>query len=366
MNCISCKRIDILGLTLVLLVLACTTTSNHPDISNLEGCEIQAKACDVFSSVKTIALETTDSCILSNPSLVDFCDDGIFVWDKNVVYRFDGNGRFVNHIGKVGHGFGEYTGINSINYDKRRKIIYIGTFGNDVYKYGIDGKYIGKFNVSCGKDLLMTSRWSESLGLYVCETRNYRPNGLDVSLTTWTADGKKTATWPVYSDNESVDRNFTRTGSLVDTDGGMLFRLPFCDTIYRLSKDGVSEYTVVSRGARAPSRSLVEDNGNELKLEKAYYYITHWNVTPNYMYLTIACHQGYRNVLVRLSDNEIIHNQYYGYQDDDGTHQIKLKEIRGKATFWPWVSNGNKVAGLVESGNVARNPTLVIAMDKAL
>lgn len=355
------------SLSFILLLLACTAAnSNHPDISNLEDNECKIQANDIFSSVKAIELETTDSCLLSSPSLVDFCDDGILVWDKNLVYRFDHNGYFKNRIGKIGHGFGEYTGVNSINYDKKRKTVYIGTFSNDIYKYSIDGKYIGKFKVSGGKDILMTSKWSEPLGLYICETRNYRHDGLDVALTTWTTDGKKNASYHIYSDNEYVDRNFTRTGSLTDTGDGMLFILPFCDTVYCLSKDGVSEYTIVNRGKHTPSRNMVEDNSNEAKLERNGYNITHWNVTPNYIYMTIACYRGYRNVMIRLSDNKIIHNQYYSYQEDDGTHQIKLKEISGKATFWPWISNGNKVADLVDNDNKAKNPTLIIATEKAI
>lgn len=365
MICTKTKYINLLNLFIALFFTACATVNNdYPDISNLEDEECRVNSSELFASIKTIALETSDSCLLSNPSLIDFCDDGIFVWNRKAVYRFDSNGHFINRIGKTGHGYGEYTDVNATNYDRKRKIIYIGTFSNDIYKYDIKGKYLGKFHISAGKDILMTSRWSESLGLYVCETRHYRADGLDVNLTTWTTDGKMAASYHVYSDNESVDRNFTRTGSLNDIDDGMLFRLPFCDTVYKLSKDSLSEFTTIDRGMHSPNRNMVEDNKNESKLEKEFYYISHWNVTTNYIYMTIDCYRGFRNVIIRLADNEMIYNQYYSYQEDDGTHQIPLKELHGNATFWPWIAKGNKVAGLVDNIDKSKNPILVIATER--
>lgn len=365
MSCIKIKWNIFLVAILTCHAISCTIADNdHPVISDLENTECQVNANNLFSSIKMIKLETSDNCLLSAPSLIDFCDDGIFIWDKNIVYRFDNKGNFINRIGKIGHGYGEYTGVTSINYDKKHKNVYIGTFSNDIYKYNVKGDYIGKFHVSGGNDILLTSRWSEALGLYVCETRNYRSNGLDVKLTTWTLDGKQIASYPIYSDNESVDRNFTRTGSIVDTDDGILFRLPFYDTIYKLSQNGLTKYTIIDRGRHTPTRNMVEDNSLESKLEKESYYINHWNVTQNYIYMTVACYRGYRNVIVRLSDNRTIHNQYYSYQEDDGTHNLRLKGLHCKATFWPWISKGDKVAGLVRNDDKSRNPILVIATEK--
>ena len=356
-----------LGLTLTSIFTSCSTTSNDLltiDISNLENNECIVDGNDIFSKIENIIIETNDSCLMNSPSILSFDDENIFLKGYDDIKKFDREGLFKCNIGKRGHGYGEYVNASSAYYCSARQLIFLGTFGDEVYKYDINGKYIGKFSVASSDERLMTSKWCETLGLYVCETRRYRSDGLDVYLSTWTMDGKKVASYPVYSDNLTTECNFTHTGSMRNTSEGMLFMLPFDNTVHLLSKEGVSEAFVIDRGKHTPRRDLVEDNGNSAKLERECYEIRNWNITPNYIYIGISCFRGYRDVIIRRTDNAIIHNKYYSYKEDDGTQHLRLKELSDKASFWPWIYKDGKVAGLVENEDKRLNPILIIATEK--
>lgn len=363
MNYTNSKPLLLITINLIIALLTSCSSSNIPtvDISDLEDNECQVEASQLYKSIDKIQLETTDSCLLSNPSVVYFGDDGILVWDNNIVYRFDKSGHFLNKIGKIGHGYGEFVASVSANYNNKRGIILFGTNSNEVYKYSVDGTYLGKFAVSGDDNVLMTSKWSESLGEYVCEIRHYRNDGLDVSLSTWDINGKKLGTYPVYSDDEVAENNFTHTGSLCDTDGGMLFRLPFCETVYKLTKNGVEETLAFDLGSHSATREMVEDCAKADLYEKECYNIFNWSVTPEHIYLCVACNRGTRDVLINRDDNSIIHNQFYGV--DESNCHIKIDNSGN--TFWPWIAKGNKVADFIESRDKTKNPILVIATEKA-
>lgn len=353
----------------VAIFVSCSVSSSDlptVDLSNLEREELSIDGHDLYSNVEKIEIETSDSCLLKGPSLLSFDDGDVFLLGVDYVKRFNRSGKYKCDIGRFGHGYGEYTFISSADYCRSRQMVFVGTFANDVYKYDIDGKYLGKFSVSDGEERLMTSGWSESLGLYVCETRHYRPDGIDVLLSTWTVDGKKVASFPVYTDNKTTENNFTHTGSMRDTDDGMLFMLPFSNTVWLLSKKGLAESFVIERGRHTPSRELVEDNANSAKLEKQCYEIRKWLVTPSYIYLNIGCTGGYRDVMVRRSDKATVYNRFYSYREEvAGKKRIHLKEL-GCTSFWPRQVWRNQVACLVANENVESNPVLVIATEKTL
>lgn len=356
-------------LLLTVTIASCSTTSNNEptvDISNLEDNECAINGDGIYAKVEKIDIETNDSCMMNSPCIYYIDDNCILLGGYDYIKKFDRKGNYICDIGKRGHGYGEYVNMNSVSASAPNNTIFVGTFGNDIYKYSFDGKYMGKFSVSDSGERLMTSQWSEALNMYVCETRHYHPDGLDVYLSTWTADGKKTATYPVYSDNITAECDFTHTGSMRESDKGLLFMLPFCNTVYLLTKDGLSESFVIERGRHTPSRDLVEVSGNSAKLEKECYDIGKWHITPNYIYLTISCQRGYRDIIVRRTDNAIVHNKYYDYKTEaSGNCHLHLKKLGSQTSFWPRYTNGNKVACLVEpESRRDMNPTLVIAAEK--
>lgn len=115
------------------------------DLTDIGQNEIFVPAESIYSSIKFIPLETHGQSILSSPNVFGMDGDNVLIWDQDEILRFDSNGKFLNRVGRLGKGHGEHGRINSANYDENKKIIYVGNMGGFIYKYDLEGNYIGQF-----------------------------------------------------------------------------------------------------------------------------------------------------------------------------------------------------------------------------
>ncbi len=85
------------------------------------------KFADVFEYKDLIQLETSKNCLISEVSQLEFFDDRIVVLDKisNSVFLFNKNGKFINRIGNVGYGPGEYIRPRHMFVSKKNKNIKV-------------------------------------------------------------------------------------------------------------------------------------------------------------------------------------------------------------------------------------------------
>ena len=60
--------------------------------------------------------------------------------------------------------------------------------GGFIYKYDLEGNYIGQFKIAENGEILQTVRFNKQLDALVCETRKYSGEGLQVSLRTRQSD----------------------------------------------------------------------------------------------------------------------------------------------------------------------------------
>ena len=123
----------------VLLLGLCSCTSHQNpyriDLTEVPGCRETATSGELFSSVTYIPLETTPECLIGSGSLLHVDESDILVWvNGSDIYRFDRSGKFLHPIGRTGNGPGEHGMLNSANYDRREKVLYLGTPGNFIYK----------------------------------------------------------------------------------------------------------------------------------------------------------------------------------------------------------------------------------------
>lgn len=332
-------KTKLLGTTFMVMAALCScsrrTDIPYIDLTGIDDSECEVSSEELFSSIRYVPLETNDSCLLRNPSVFAIDEDNVLIWDEEIM-RFSIDGKFLNRIGKRGNGHGEHGMIISANYNGAKKEVYIGTPGGVIYRYGLEGDYIGRMTVADRNEALQTVRFSEPLGGLVCEMRRYTNQGLDVSLKTVTLDNEVKSSYTVYSDNRHVDTNFFKSGMLRDYCNGVLFMLPFDDRVFLLTEDSVSEYMVLDRGDYSPDREMVEDCAHIEELERTKYIIDNMVMTLEHLYLQVSCDQGCRKVLVNRSFGKVIHNRYY--RDSEKHSQIRLDDF-ADVTFWPWVSS---------------------------
>lgn len=111
------------------------------------------------SDVQYIKLETTDDALLPLLGQMKVVDDQIFLTEPyafKYVYQFNKNGKFINRIGKIGQGPGEYKLAMGFTVDDTS--VYLPIIdANYMYVYDRNGNYEGKIE-GCLYTQSLTSR----------------------------------------------------------------------------------------------------------------------------------------------------------------------------------------------------------------
>lgn len=314
------------------------------DLTGIGQKELVVPAESIYSSIKFIPLETHEQSILSSPNVFGMDSNNVLVWDQDEILRFDTQGKFLNRVGRLGRGHGEHGRINSANYDEKEKRIYVGNMGGFIYKYDLEGNYIGQFKISENNEILQTVRFNKQLNALVCETRKYSGEGLQVNLRIVSPDGAEKGTYLVYKDHEQVSRSMTRTGMLRNTSEGIMFMLPFDDKVTLLTQQGIIDTLTMDRGNFRPSRKLCENWDYSDELYKTKYQIDNIVVTDKYFYLTVTMDKEQCDLLIDRHSHAFIHDKKYAYGSE--LEHLSLKGFK-HVSFWPWVAFDNKAVDLL-------------------
>jgi len=97
---------------------------------------------DLNVTIKSIRLETNDSCILNKiTQLVDV--DYLWIAADRQLYKFDKNGAFIGKIGQKGQGPAEYVAPERIQVDSEQKVVYvIDYFGRKMMSFDYEGNFL--------------------------------------------------------------------------------------------------------------------------------------------------------------------------------------------------------------------------------
>lgn len=120
------------------------------DINQLNDDSVFSKT-DFIKPLKIIPLEVTDQSIFSKIEKIEKYDNRYFILDKNQsrrIYVFDDNGKFLQNIGKLGGGPGEYPEIQDFTINRKSGDVIIIGSPSDVYTYSSNGEFKGKKHVS--------------------------------------------------------------------------------------------------------------------------------------------------------------------------------------------------------------------------
>lgn len=106
----------------------------------------ECKVSTYASSIRYIALETKENCLLGEELEVIASRDYLFIHDfkEDIVYRFDSKtGRFLNTIGRRGQGPGEYKKLFGFYIDDQdKKCFLMDTYVSHIYVYNYEGEFL--------------------------------------------------------------------------------------------------------------------------------------------------------------------------------------------------------------------------------
>ena len=98
---------------------------------------------EVAEKLEIVPLEMTDESVLSDITEMQVTDHNIWIdhGREFSIYRFSRTGKFLNKIGSIGQGPGEYTNYSTFLVDEDKKEVYIIANTNGVLAYDFEGNF---------------------------------------------------------------------------------------------------------------------------------------------------------------------------------------------------------------------------------
>ena len=341
------KKLIVLIAFICSILISCNqhNGNNRIDLTQISKKNISLTSSELYSSVKYIPLETNEDCYLTSRSIFAVDDENILMWDKEL-YRFSIDGHFLNQIGKTGNGHGEHGNLSSVNYDRKNKIVYAGTYGGIIYKYDINGDYLGQIQITPDDAILLSVRYDDKSQKLFCEARKYNDGQLTVSIITADTDGNIEGSHEIYSDEEHVKMGMMKSGMMRKSSNGVFLMLPFDDRLFSIKEGKVVVPYELYRGNYSPDREMCENWDNADMLYRTKYQIGNIVMTERNIYLNIPTSEGneYR-VVANLDSKNII---YCTLSKSNEEKYIKLDDF-SDVTFWPWIAeNGDKAIACMD------------------
>ena len=140
-------------LLLIITLLGCSSNKKQEPISK-SGVPVINLSEDVSTvpslllseaaeKLEIVPLEMTDESVLSDITEMQVTDHNIWIdhGREFYIYRFSRTGKFLNKIGSIGQGPGEYTTYSTFLVDEDKKEVYIIANTNCVLTYDFEGNF---------------------------------------------------------------------------------------------------------------------------------------------------------------------------------------------------------------------------------
>jgi hypothetical protein len=164
-------------IVIVMFCVSCKERRQHIYIKNnnatytinLDSVKIEEsplKVSVIFKNVRMIILEDNEYAIIGEINGIQAFENYIFVIDKlkaKKLFVFDGNGKYIRHIGNQGQGPSEYVSLSDFCINKEKREIYILDNLKKILIYDID---TGKHKQTLNFEL------DESRGAYIVYNNN--------------------------------------------------------------------------------------------------------------------------------------------------------------------------------------------------
>lgn len=229
----------ILALSLIILLASCTQQDKQTESLTLEF-DISQKSTLSPKDIecKFIALETNDKCLLRAIIDIHFYDNKIFIIDglnNSKLFVFDNQGKFIDQIGHIGDGPGEYIQPYRMHIDeKNNRITIADTRFNKLIHYRLDNfKYISDqkaFNFSnCAWLPDGNILWFSPVGFDTGKRKRYFIQITDKELNTIVYHGE-TQELPPYGIGE---------WTLFQFNNNTYISFPFAPVVYQVTSNDI-------------------------------------------------------------------------------------------------------------------------------
>ncbi|WP_158228538.1 6-bladed beta-propeller [Parabacteroides provencensis] len=334
-----CKLLIVIGL--VIVINSCQKDTDKKNMANIDNITISNNdphICldSIIKDISFIPLQTIDDNLIGFISNLVFAENRIIVGDNissKGIYLFDCKGNFLNKVGNIGNGPGEYNNFTYITLtpDKKSIIVIDGNNGKALY-YDLNGKYIKDRNLPFRSEIVEQfggDKWifTNTAGVYDGS------KSLDNTLVI--TDSKGEILSSNFPSTYRKDFNLvTHPNHLMINNKVVYYNPNLSDTIYQLDKHIVPRYAISVKGTNRPSlegnnamRNYIDYiqnskcfNGDFVELDK-YIFI---GLFPNGTYPSVYT-KSMKNCY-QIND-EYDHTQYAFFKNYDILKSIDSKHL---------------------------------------
>jgi hypothetical protein len=263
------------------------------------------KMSEVFSEINYLPLETNPNCLIGYMNIPDFGKDILIrsysgaVNGSQGIYRFSDKGKYLNKIGNIGRGPGEYQDNTDVVL-VQDTVFVVSSFSNDILCYSLTGTFLKKYHLNLKarpKSIVQLPDKSFMISLF-------NPSEFGILLKTDRNFNIKTG----FIKNQLLDNNplaygFPKSGKKI------YYYYTYFDTIFEISKGYPVPSIIIDYGKYKKSKeklSIYEKN-NAILIKPN---ISDFSVSDDYLILCI----------------------YYPYNGDRYTALYRAKD--GKQVAW--------------------------------
>jgi hypothetical protein len=237
-NCM--QKLVILTLILCAFVITCKEKEKPANYHLLTIDISQPKPGDprlstIADKIDYIQLETNDSCLIGKIKKSRITKSGVYISDGEKILRFDLKGKFLNKIGNVGRGPGEY--INILDFfvdDTRSQAILMQS--NCIFVYSIDGDFLWKQSTPINQRLF--SRLPDGKFVYLFDWPFFQTNnGYSLNIADTAGRPIESALYRGWVKSSEGDLKLGSTGycALEYFNDTLTYWENKSDTVYRIS-----------------------------------------------------------------------------------------------------------------------------------
>ncbi|MDR2406701.1 MAG: 6-bladed beta-propeller [Bacteroidales bacterium] len=261
---------------------------------------------DYFDKVEFIKLETTNESILGEITQMEIFENHIYILDSKGISlkKFDLTGKYLQDIGRIGLGPGEYIAITVFYINPVLKTINIfDPMKESILQYDFLGKHVKtiKLDVSDFTFVSRLSMLNNNDEIFCFSYANWESNCEFSILNEKNYKGKCIYQYPVKTDKQMSFQITNHTYTV--RNGEVHYVLMFSDTIYSYSKNEISKLLVVESGKPAIEPKQLSQIASE---------------NDNHFLLTIinASRKGYSTGLKNIFESDLyICCDFYAHTD---------------------------------------------------
>lgn len=314
------------------------------DVAQILEKEVKVPLSALIDSMEYIVLETNDSVLLDNRAYVFYADHSdLFIRSKQIIYRFDSKGRFLNRIGKTGNGPHEYNVVYNVSVDdaNQRLFLYIGQ--KKIYIMNYQGRFLNELELQTNGEV--TAAYLMNENRIMAETRVYSDAGLKVGLSLFDMQGsciKEDVV--VFSDDLKTELHMHTVPIMYACRDAGKYMESYSGMLYELQNDMLTDSLKIDFKDYQPDRSLIENMNKRDDLLKNYASLVDVQENSNTLFMLVVFKNELRGIVVDKITGEVLYSSFIDMPQRGGG--IKNDYLHD-CNFWPTYMDEKALYGLV-------------------